>query len=489
MIIEIVNGIPQPINVGDKYVKATWFDTAASGTVSGTITKPADNKPEVAFIMDEWGSDTDALVSTMANGKPTFKSPVNASGSIITTTFNLAGEYAFSDTPSPAGDHAVIYVYKCYLKNFDIDESLFESELVDYVREGDSPIFDTVKLSDLTDGYIPKHTSDAAGLENSSIFIDGTKVGIGTEALFGQVTLLGLGQATGNPSTDPDAAQGGTLTLLDEGDTAGAGGMVVFGVGGYGRSGFAAIKGYVDNVNDYTYGHLVFATRDELAYALAERMRITNDGKVGIGVPAPSAKLHLPIGTAAAGTAPFKISSGTLLTAPEAGVIEFDGTGLYFTPTDHRRFISLASDSIITTVTATTVAPTTLWTGITNANELKAHRVYVIKCCGLYTVDDTETATITLTMGGTTVGAITTPVGAIEDGAWYLEVFITVRSTGATGIISAFGKMDASTESNYGVLESFVINTTIANDFVLTCSWSDVGQSLKLTQCWMAEAD
>ena len=44
----------------------------------------------------------------------------------------------------------------------------------------DSPVFVTAKLSGLTDGYIPKHTSDAVGLVNSPIYTDGTNVGIGT---------------------------------------------------------------------------------------------------------------------------------------------------------------------------------------------------------------------------------------------------------------------------------------------------------------------
>ena len=34
-----------------------------------------------------------------------------------------------------------------------------------------SPIFATVKLSSLTDGYIPKHTSDAVGLTDTSILV------------------------------------------------------------------------------------------------------------------------------------------------------------------------------------------------------------------------------------------------------------------------------------------------------------------------------
>lgn len=45
---------------------------------------------------------------------------------------------------------------------------------------------------------------------------------------------------------------------------------------------------------------------------------------VGIGVGAsPSARLHIAAGTATAGSAPLKLTSGTLLTATEAGAIEF----------------------------------------------------------------------------------------------------------------------------------------------------------------------
>ena len=53
---------------------------------------------------------------------------------------------------------------------------------------------------------------------------------------------------------------------------------------------------------------------------------------VGVGVASASvtAYLHIKAGTASAGTAPIKLTSGTNLTTPEAGVWEFDGTNLYF---------------------------------------------------------------------------------------------------------------------------------------------------------------
>jgi len=55
------------------------------------------------------------------------------------------------------------------------------------------------------------------------------------------------------------------------------------------------------------------------------------NGNVGIGTTGPTAYLHLKAGTATASTAPLKLTSGTNLTAAEAGAIEFDGTNLYYT--------------------------------------------------------------------------------------------------------------------------------------------------------------
>lgn len=52
-------------------------------------------------------------------------------------------------------------------------------------------------------------------------------------------------------------------------------------------------------------------------------------------------------GTAAAGTAPLKFTSGTLLTAPETGAAEFAGDNLYFTITTGsvRKKVALYDDS------------------------------------------------------------------------------------------------------------------------------------------------
>lgn len=53
-------------------------------------------------------------------------------------------------------------------------------------------------------------------------------------------------------------------------------------------------------------------------------------GDVGVGIE-PTARLHIAAGTATAGDAPLKLTSGPLLTTPEAGAKEFDGNFEYFT--------------------------------------------------------------------------------------------------------------------------------------------------------------
>ncbi|MES1250018.1 MAG: hypothetical protein ABUL46_05005, partial [Chitinophaga rupis] len=60
-------------------------------------------------------------------------------------------------------------------------------------------------------------------------------------------------------------------------------------------------------------------------------------GKAGFqGVRLPTAYVHIGAGTSAAGSAPLKINSGVLLTTPENGAIEYDGTDLYLTKSNTR---------------------------------------------------------------------------------------------------------------------------------------------------------
>lgn len=59
----------------------------------------------------------------------------------------------------------------------------------------------------------------------------------------------------------------------------------------------------------------------------------TTNSRVSIGVTTPTAKLHLKAGTTAASTAPLKFTSGSLMTAAEAGAEEFLSDKFYGTIT------------------------------------------------------------------------------------------------------------------------------------------------------------
>ncbi len=73
-----------------------------------------------------------------------------------------------------------------------------------------------------------------------------------------------------------------------------------------------------------------------------EKWRISAAGNLSNTGADATAYIQLKAGTATAGTAPLKLTSGTNLTAVEAGAVEFDGTNLYFSPSTARKTIAFS---------------------------------------------------------------------------------------------------------------------------------------------------
>ena len=71
-----------------------------------------------------------------------------------------------------------------------------------------------------------------------------------------------------------------------------------------------------------------------------QRLFITSTGETSLGVATPAAVLHLKAGTSSSATAPLKFTSGTNMTAAEAGAMEFNGTNLFFSPSTTRHTIN-----------------------------------------------------------------------------------------------------------------------------------------------------
>jgi hypothetical protein len=111
--------------------------------------------------------------------------------------------------------------------------------------------------------------------------------------------------------------------------------------------------GYANNGGSYG-GSFYFATNTTKNMVLAtnntERIRISGtNGNIGIGVATPTAAVHLVAGTATANTAPLKFNSGTLLSTPESGAVEFDGTHYYGTISGTRYQLDQQSTGATTT--------------------------------------------------------------------------------------------------------------------------------------------
>jgi len=92
------------------------------------------------------------------------------------------------------------------------------------------------------------------------------------------------------------------------------------------------------------------------AYTTASNQVIIGNASVNVGLAQtiPTARLHLPAGTATANTAPLKFTSGVLNTTPEAGAVEFLTDAYYGTITTgaaRKTFAFLEAPAFTTSIT------------------------------------------------------------------------------------------------------------------------------------------
>ena len=141
-----------------------------------------------------------------------------------------------------------------------------------------------------------------------------------------------------------------------------------------------------------------------------ESMRIKGSN-VGIGQTSPTAKLHIAAGTSTAGTAPLKLTAGTLMTNPEAGAIEFDGTHFWATIGTARYQVDQQADGAIVNVN-TLIASTSVISPLIYGSQIAS---------GDLTIDSTLHATkgnviLAPTTGNVGIGK-TNPTYKLEIGA------------------------------------------------------------------------
>jgi hypothetical protein len=184
------------------------------------------------------------------------------------------------------------------------------------------------------DGFVKlfHNNSQVFTTTSSGATITGS-LGIGTSTPRTGLHLYGAGQTT---SAISDAGSlGAFLRVSDTGAAGGAGGGVVFGTNASeadGFAGFAAIKGLLANGNDRTIGALAFSMRASTTdTALTERMRLTSDGKLGIGTSSPARTLEVYSSAPAIklnnGTNAFTIGTGAFVDGSNSLVFFDEGVG------------------------------------------------------------------------------------------------------------------------------------------------------------------
>jgi len=112
----------------------------------------------------------------------------------------------------------------------------------------------------------------------------------------------------------------------------------------------------------YTYTGSVLNTTPALT--------LTGDNTIGVLTTAPTARLHLPAGTTAASTGPLKFTSGSLMTSPEAGAVEFLTDKWYATITTGtaRKEVTLNDAALTSGVTPVATTNGRLTDGLTLAS-------------------------------------------------------------------------------------------------------------------------
>ena len=166
-------------------------------------------------------------------------------------------------------------------------------------------------------------------------------------------------------------------------------------------------------IPDTTSSHIFYAGTSSTTSS--ELARLTGTGRLGIGI-VPTAVLHLKAGTATANTAPLKLTTGTALTTPEDGAIEYHSSHLYFTIGSTRYQLDQQAAGL--TIAAGTWTPTL--TNILNTSARTAYECQYMRVGATVTFSGRLDMTVTAAATATTVQMsipIASNFGAAEDGA------------------------------------------------------------------------
>lgn len=313
---------------------------------------------------------------------------------------------------------------------------------------------------------------------DSDTFKIGSSLAVGTNTRF-SITTAGLAYLPGSLSIGTVATPAQLLHLagadnaiirMENSDTTLAADQKLGGLEWYSNDASNAGVGVKSSINSYAVGstggesYIAFATSDPGANNV-ERVRIDDLGQVGIGVTSPTAFLHLLAGTATANTAPLKFTSGTKLTAAEAGVYEYNGNHLLTNaairfPVGGTLFDSFADVTV--GGAEADIYTHTLAANTFNGNGDKVTALYA----GNFVTVGTEATQLKVKFAGTTIYDSTAPAVATGTSSWVVNVTlirvsstviryaIALNTTGASGFVYASsGELTGLTLSGTNILK------------------------------------
>lgn len=185
--------------------------------------------------------------------------------------------------------------------------------------------------------------------------------------------------------------------------------------------------------------------------------------------------LILDAGHATPGGSPLKFTSGSLLTVPETGAVEFYDGRFYLTGSHLQRVIDRTGNVITASTNAVGSAETTIYTATLSAGAAKIGRIYKIHCDGVIrNKHSSDDVTFYFYRDGVLITSVTPagkdyPVGT----GWHLDYNETVRTVGALGTAAmhghiVIGGLDTAFQS---LLSS--IDFTADRNLIIKAKWSD----------------
>lgn len=310
---------------------------------------------------------------------------------------------------------------------------------------------------------------DSTNPDTSPFIVDaGGNVGIGTTAPAQLLDLTSNSTAISQLSRYSSDASGaanlirksrGTLaspTIVSSGDSVGTVAFQAY--DGAAFQPVAQISAIVDGTpgaGDMP-GKLAISTTPNGSGTLVDRMIFTNDGLVGVGVTPsgtavvgdPSTLLSIKAGTTA--IAPLGFASGTPLTNPLAGAVEYDGVVLSFTndATSKRGFIG-ASQIFRLTAAGSAIGPSIAdFFGANSALNVVAGGVYEIEFNCFFTKNTAGTVTWTVTSSQAPVNVTgTVDYGAAAGGtatgaANQIAIFTSTSTAAAFGATASLSNVN-----------------------------------------------